>query len=108
MAPTHSSATVLPLDSGLADRTIERVALKYREVTMARGKVKYFDSHEGYGYIVPEDEPTESLFVSVDELEDDEPLVPGQYVEYQLAPSGSAAHSVRGSHVAHASSTVTA
>ena len=53
---------------------------------MATGKVKWFDSKKGYGFITPEDE-TKDIFVHSSALENSNirSLIEGQKVSYNIA-----------------------
>lgn len=76
---------------------------------MAVGQVKYFDARQGYGYIVPEDAPSDSVYVSADEIVDAEPLEVGQWVRYEYSECDrSEATGVRDAELAQVSSTVSA
>ncbi|MCL6422430.1 cold shock domain-containing protein [Brachybacterium sp. JHP9] len=54
---------------------------------MPRGKVKFYDSEKGFGFVL-DDETGESVYVHASTLPDDVPaLRPGQKVDFDIADS---------------------
>lgn len=53
---------------------------------MQKGKVKWFDLNKGYGFIAPDDETGEDIFVHISEVEKAgyRSLVNNQHVGYEL------------------------
>lgn len=54
---------------------------------MAKGKVKFFDAYEGYGYIESEDADESVVYVESASVKDRQPLAEGQEVEYEVSDS---------------------
>ncbi|MEQ1832707.1 MAG: cold shock domain-containing protein [Candidatus Eisenbacteria bacterium] len=64
---------------------------------MARGTVKYFNDHKGYGFIVPEDEAGSEVYVHFSAIESGgfRTLHEGERVEFEMV------NSTRGSEATH-------
>jgi CspA family cold shock protein len=56
---------------------------------MARGTVKYFNDHKGYGFIVPEDQADSEIYVHFSAIESGgfRTLHEGERVEFEMVSS---------------------
>ena len=60
---------------------------------MPRGKVKWFNSKKGYGYIWPDDEEfDEIVFVDQSHIDDHEELTEGETVEFDVVQTSGGPH----------------